>query len=84
MRRPWIVVDLVLILLGMAAAVQSWHNGVRTTPFPGSDAVPAFEASRYAGPWLGLAALLVAVAGLAVIDLVARCACRCPDDQFQR
>ncbi|RDI66415.1 hypothetical protein [Nocardia pseudobrasiliensis] len=76
MRRLWIVVDLVLILLCVGAAVPSWRNGIQTTSFAASGDLPAFEATRYVGPWLGLATLLVAVAGVAVVDLVARCAGR--------
>ncbi|MCM6774885.1 hypothetical protein NDR87_25925 [Nocardia sp. CDC159] len=76
MRRLWIVVDLALIVLCVGAAVPSWRNGIRTTTFAASEELPAFEATRYAGPWLALAALLVAVAGVAVVDLVARCAGR--------
>jgi hypothetical protein len=34
--------------------------------------VPAYTATRYAGPWLFLAMLLVAGAGTAVIDAVTR------------
>ncbi|MGV9679515.1 hypothetical protein ACWDSJ_29915 [Nocardia sp. NPDC003482] len=76
MRRVWIVVDLVLIVLCVGAAVPSWRHGVHTTAFAASGDLPAFEATRYSGPWLGLAALLVAAAGLAVVDLVVRCARR--------
>ncbi|MFJ1459641.1 hypothetical protein [Nocardia wallacei] len=74
MRRVWIVVDLVLLVVCAGAAVPSWRNGIDRTVFAAAGEQPAFEATRYSGPWLGLAALLVAIAGLAVIDLVARCA----------
>ncbi|WP_280266432.1 hypothetical protein [Nocardia wallacei] len=72
MRRLWIVVDLVLLVLCLGAAVQSWRHGIGTTWFAEVGEQPAFEATRYSGPWLGLAAFLVAVAGLAAVDLVAR------------
>ncbi|MBF6172874.1 hypothetical protein [Nocardia blacklockiae] len=74
MRRLWIVVDLVLLVVCLGAAVPSWRSGISTAAFDAVGKQPAFEATRYSGPWLGLAALLVAIAGLAVIDLVARCA----------
>ncbi|MBF6333751.1 hypothetical protein [Nocardia transvalensis] len=76
MRRLWIVVDLVLILLCVGAAVPSWRNGMQTTWFTASEELPAFQATRYVGPWIALAALLVAIAGVAVVDLIARCASR--------
>ncbi|MFI5780358.1 hypothetical protein [Nocardia sp. NPDC051570] len=76
MRRLWIVVDVALIVLCLGAAVPSWRNGIHTTAFEASGDLPAFEATRYVGPWLGAAALLVAVAGVALVDLVARWAGR--------
>ncbi len=72
MRRMWIVLDLVAVVVCLAAAVPSWHAGIESITFAASADQPAFEATHYSGPWLVLAALLVAVAGLAVIDLVAR------------
>ncbi|MBB5914411.1 hypothetical protein BJY24_003278 [Nocardia transvalensis] len=74
MRRLWIVVDLVLLVLCVGAAVPSWRHGLTTTSFAASGEQPAFEATRYSGSWIGLSALLFAIAGLAAIDLVARCA----------
>jgi len=76
MRRLWIVLDVVVLLACIGAAVPSWRGGIESIGFGASADQPAFEATRYSGPWLGLAAVLVAVAGLAVIDLVARCADR--------
>jgi hypothetical protein len=86
MRRLWIVVDLVLILVCVGAAVPSWRSGIATASFHSSGDLPAFEATRYSGPWLGLTTVLVAIAGLAVIDLVSRCVVRlgCGLRQFQR
>ncbi len=74
MRRLWIVVDLVLLVLCLAAVVPVWRNGTSTVALAAADELPGFTATRYSGPWLGSATVLVAVAGLAVIDLVARCA----------
>lgn len=76
MRRMWIVLDVVVLLVCIGAAVPSWRGGIESIAFAASADQPAFEATRYSGPWLGLAAVLVTVAGLAVIDLVARCAGR--------
>ncbi|WP_460701107.1 hypothetical protein [Nocardia thraciensis] len=72
MRRLWILADLVLLVVCLGAAVRSWRHGISTTWFAAVGEQPAFEATRYSGPWLGLAAFLVAVAGLAIVDLVAR------------
>ena len=71
-HRLWPVVDVVVLVACLAGAVPAWHAGIESTPFAGSGDLPAFEATRYIGPWLGLAAVLVVVAGLALIDLVAR------------
>lgn len=72
--KQWIavVVDLVLTLVCLALAAVSWQNGIRTTLFNPLGDAPAFEATRYAAPWLLLAAVLVAVGGVVAIDAVAR------------
>ncbi|KZM70832.1 hypothetical protein [Nocardia terpenica] len=75
-RRLWLGIDAVLAVLCLVAAVRSWHAGIGTTFFAADGDQPAFEATRYIGPWLALAALLVVVAGLALIDLVVRWARR--------
>ncbi|NKY54198.1 hypothetical protein [Nocardia vermiculata] len=74
MRRVWIALDLLLVVVCAVAAVPSWRQGVHTTWFAAVGDQPAFESTHYTGPWLALAALLVAAAGLAAIDLVVRCA----------
>ncbi len=71
-HRLWLAVDVVVLVLCLAAIVPAWHAGIESVSFAASGDLPAFEATRYSGPWLGLAALLAAVAGLALIDLVAR------------
>ncbi len=76
LRRLWIMIDLVLVVACAVAAVPIWQRGIRKTWFAAIGDQPAFESTRYIGPWLGLAALLVAVAGVAAIDLVVRCAVR--------
>lgn len=76
MRRLVILLDLVLVVACVVAAVPIWQHGIRTTWFAAFGDQPAFESTRYVGPWLGLAALLVAAAGIAAIDLVVRCAVR--------
>ncbi|WP_216901730.1 hypothetical protein [Nocardia alni] len=75
-RRVWIVLDVVVLLICLGAAVASWRGGLESIRFLVVEDQPAFTAVRYSGPWVALAALLVAIAGLAVIDLVARCVAR--------
>ncbi|MEV3965345.1 hypothetical protein AB0M34_31445 [Nocardia sp. NPDC050193] len=64
--------DIALAVLALALAALCWNLGVQNTDFPATGDVPAYTATRYAGPWLFLAMLLVAGAGTAVIDAVAR------------
>ncbi|MGW5387825.1 hypothetical protein [Nocardia sp. NPDC003963] len=64
--------DIVLAVLAIALAVLCWNLGVRNTDFPATGDVPAYTATRYVGPWLFLAMLLVAGAGAAVIDAATR------------
>ncbi|MGO4615185.1 hypothetical protein AB4305_10625 [Nocardia sp. 2YAB30] len=73
--RHWIVaviVEVVLIVLALLGAVLSGHNGIRTTDFVPSGDAPGFTATRYAAPLLLSAAVLVAVAGVLVVDATAR------------
>jgi hypothetical protein len=74
MRRLWIVLDVVVLLACLGAAVPSWRGGIHSIGFAADGGQPTFTATRYSGPWLALAALLVTLAGLAVIDLIARLA----------
>ncbi|NEW39481.1 hypothetical protein GV794_25015 [Nocardia cyriacigeorgica] len=71
-RTVLMIVDGVLAVVCVVAAAFSWRQGVQTTEFAPMGEVPGFTATRYSGPWLVLAALLIAVAGLAMIDLVTR------------
>jgi hypothetical protein len=75
-RRLWILLDLVLVVVCAVAAVPIWRHGIHRTWFAAVGDQPAFESTHYAGPWLALATVLVAAAGLAAIDLVVRCAVR--------
>lgn len=70
----WLVVfaEFVLAPLCGVGAVLAWHKGVQTTWFEASGETPGFDAIRYAGPWLLLAAAAVAVGGVLLIDLIAR------------
>ncbi|WP_328388789.1 hypothetical protein [Nocardia sp. NBC_00416] len=74
MNRPLVVpaADIALAVLGIALAALCWNLGVQNTDFPATGDVPAYTGTRYVGPWLFLAALLVAGAGTAVIDAVTR------------
>ncbi|MEV0297961.1 hypothetical protein [Nocardia sp. NPDC050710] len=73
MRRGIVALgELVIALLCLVGAVSSWGNGVVTTAFAPVGELPAFESTRYAAPWVVLAAFLAAVAGLFAIDAAAR------------
>lgn len=64
----------VLAVAAVLAGVLSWRNSIRTTEFAAAGDVPAFEATRYAAPWVFLAAALCTVAGLLLVDAVAQLA----------
>ncbi|MEU7142514.1 hypothetical protein ABZ942_23895 [Nocardia sp. NPDC046473] len=73
--KTWITVaatELGLVVLGLVAAVLSWQRGIQTTTFAAIGQAPEFVATRYVAPWLLLAAVLVALAGLFAIDAVTR------------
>ncbi|MGW0182978.1 hypothetical protein [Nocardia sp. NPDC003345] len=74
MNRSFVVpaIDLAAALVALALAVLCWQLGVRDTDFPATGDVPAYTATRYVGPWLFLATVLVAGAGVATIDAAAR------------
>lgn len=78
MNRSFVVpaVDLAVAILALALAVLCWQLGVRNTAFPATGDVPAYTATRYVGPWLFLATVLVAGAGVAAIDAAVRVARR--------
>jgi hypothetical protein len=71
-RLLTVLVELVLVMVCLVFAVVSWRNGLITTSFAESGDTPAFDATRYSGPWLILAAFLVLVAGVIVIDATVR------------
>lgn len=60
--------DLVLAVLAIGLAVLCWNQGLHNTWFPAAGDVPAYTATRYVGPWLFLAILLAAGAGIALLD----------------
>ena len=66
--------DIAVAVLALALAALCWNLGVRNTDFPATGEVTAYTATRYVGPWLFLAMLLVAGAGAAVVDGVTRLA----------
>ncbi|WP_225731600.1 MULTISPECIES: hypothetical protein [unclassified Nocardia] len=66
--------DVVVAVLCLVGAVLSWRCGLHTTVFARSGDTPGFEATRYAAPWLLLAAVLVTVGGVVAIDGIARAA----------
>ncbi|MEV0340256.1 hypothetical protein AB0H49_14590 [Nocardia sp. NPDC050713] len=64
--------EALAAVVALVLAVLSWNRGTVATVFAPLGEMPAFEATRYVGPWLMLAAFLVAVAGLLGIDAVTR------------
>ncbi|NKX87868.1 hypothetical protein [Nocardia coubleae] len=72
--KRWIVavsVELGLAAVCLAGAVASWGNARRSTEF-GAHEHSGFEAVRYVPPMLALSTGLVILAGLFLIDAVAR------------
>ena len=67
-----LVVEVVLAVFAVLLAVLCWQQGVQSTAFPATGDVPAHTATRYVGPWLFGACVLVAVAGLVLLDAFAR------------
>ncbi|MFC4375833.1 hypothetical protein ACFO5K_17175 [Nocardia halotolerans] len=73
--KRWIaaaLLELGLAALCLLGAVASWRNAQRTTVFTGSEHLPPFEAVRYVPPLLALATALLIIAGVLLIDAVAR------------
>ena len=57
----------------LAVAVWCWNHARVTSEFgPVAPGAPSFEGTAYSGSWVAVAAALVAVAGLLVIDSVRR------------
>ena len=73
MRKSLGWAELVLALLAVIGAVACWNAGVRTTEFPAvPDVSPAYSGTFYSGSWIALAALMVTVAALLMVDGVRR------------
>ncbi|MFI5714410.1 hypothetical protein [Nocardia sp. NPDC051750] len=74
MNRSLVVpaVDITVAVIAIGLAALCWALGVQTTDLPATGDYPAYTATRYVAPWLFLAMLLVAGAGLAVVDAAAR------------
>ncbi|MFD0000361.1 hypothetical protein [Nocardia sp. NPDC127526] len=72
MRWLAVLAEFVLAALLAGAAVWCWRNGVHSGWFAPVGESPGFTATRYSGPWLAGAAILVTAAGLVFIDLIAR------------
>lgn len=73
--RRWIAAalfELGLAVLCLVGAAYSWSHARRTTEYVTADDHSAFEAVRYVPPLLILATGLVILAGVLVIDAVAR------------
>ncbi|WP_054815963.1 hypothetical protein [Nocardia arizonensis] len=76
MRQPIAVAlgETVIAALCLVGAATSWDNGTVPTAFAANGELPAFEATRYVAPWLVLSVFLVTVAGLLLVDALARAA----------
>lgn len=72
MRWLAVLAEFVLAPIVLGAAIWCWRNGVHTGWFTAVGESPEFEATRYSGPWLAAAAALATIAGLVLIDVVAR------------
>ncbi|UGT39249.1 hypothetical protein LTV02_24590 [Nocardia yamanashiensis] len=72
MRWLAVLAEVVLVPLLGFAAVWCWRNGIHTGWFKPAGETPGFTATRYSGPWLACAALLVTVAGVIFIDVLSR------------
>lgn len=72
MRWLAVLAEFVVAVVVAGAAVWCWRNGIHTGWFKPVGDAPGFTATRYSGPWLSGAAALMAVAGLTVIDSIAR------------
>ena len=60
-------------VVGVVLAVWCWNHAQVTSEFgPVAPGAPSFEGTAYSGSWIAVAAGLVAVAGLLVIDSVRR------------
>ncbi|WP_067703147.1 hypothetical protein [Nocardia jejuensis] len=70
----WLAVlaEFVLVPVIVGGAVWCWHNGLHPGWYRPAGETPGFDGVRYSGPWLSLAAVLVTIAGLVLIDVVAR------------
>lgn len=66
-------VEIVVAIAAIVAAVWSWHHGLRTSTFAAEvHGAPDTTGTLYQGPWIALAFVLVAIAGVLVIDAVRR------------
>ncbi|MGV9410231.1 hypothetical protein ACWDOP_09980 [Nocardia sp. NPDC003693] len=72
MRWLAVLAEFVVAPVLAVLAIWCWRNGIHTGWFQPVGESPGFEATRYSGPWLALAAVVMTVAGLVFIDLVAR------------
>ncbi|MET9491776.1 hypothetical protein [Nocardia sp. NPDC006630] len=72
MRWLAVLVEFVLTPVLVITAVWFWHKGIHTGWFAASGDAPGYTASRYSGPWLAGAAVVMTAAGLVLLDLVAR------------
>lgn len=64
--------DVIVAVVCVVAASVSWHRGVHTSWYAPAADLPGFHSTYYSGSWIFFAAVLSAVAGVAVLDLVRR------------
>lgn len=74
MNRSAVVtaVEFVIAVLCVGGAVLCWSGGVQVGEFPARGDIPAFAATRYAGPWLFAAVVLATGAALFALDALVR------------
>ncbi|MFI1918981.1 hypothetical protein [Nocardia sp. NPDC020380] len=72
MRWLAVLAEFLFVAAVAYASVWCWRNGIHTSWFQASGDAPGFGARRYSGPWLAGAAVLMAAAGVVLIDGVVR------------
>ncbi len=71
--RGLAIAEIVGSIMLVALAILCWNAGMTESVFAATgNGEPEYVSTRYAGPWIALAAVSVVVAGLLLIDGVRR------------
>lgn len=63
--------ELAVAVVAFVLAAVCWNEGTNTAPYLAiADGAPSFEVTAYSGSWLLVAAALLTVAGLLVVDAI--------------